>query len=160
MWKQIEGYLNYQISSDGQVKNIKRNRLLNPWKGTVGYLVVGLSNGREKKIMRVHRLIGLAFLDNPDNLPCVCHQNDKKLDNTLDNLYWGSVADNARDRKKNGNQTQGVTHHLAVLDESAVVKIRKLYTGQRGDIKNIAEQFSVTQNCIADVVYNRTWKHV
>lgn len=36
----------------------------------------------------MHRLVALAFIDNPNNYPCVNHKDENKENNTLTNLEW------------------------------------------------------------------------
>jgi len=55
-----------------------------------------VKNG-ERKPFPVHRLVAEAFIPNPENLPCVCHRDDNPLNNHVDNLFWGTQADNIRD---------------------------------------------------------------
>lgn len=49
-----------------------------------------------RKLSRVHRLIALAWHDNPDNLPMVDHKNRDKMDNHKDNLQWATRSTNNR----------------------------------------------------------------
>lgn len=42
----------------------------------------------------VHRLVALVYLPNPDNLPFVMHKDDDPFNNCVDNLQWGTAADN------------------------------------------------------------------
>ena len=57
-----------------------------------------------KKNYRLHRLLALAFITNPNNLKVVNHKNGNKFDNRLENLEWVSHSENslhsAKQRKK------------------------------------------------------------
>lgn len=96
VWKDCKGYKDlYQISNLGRVWSVKGQKIL---KGTVsksGYLYVHLTskNGQHKK-ERVHRLVALSFLPNPDNLPQVNHKDENKLNNCVCNLEWCSAKYN------------------------------------------------------------------
>ena len=43
------------------------------------------------KTMRVHRLIAVAFLNNPDGKPCMDHINNDKLNNHMNNFTLGNT---------------------------------------------------------------------
>lgn len=43
-----------------------------------GYLFVKLTNSKIKKCVKVHRLVALAFIPNPDSKPQVNHKDGKK----------------------------------------------------------------------------------
>lgn len=90
MFKTIEDYPNYEISESGLVRNKETGCFLKPWVTPDGYLRVDLKY--EKKF--IHRLVAKAYIPNPDNLPCINHKDENKLNNCVDNLEWCTVAYN------------------------------------------------------------------
>ena len=61
-----------------------------------GYPVVSIETSKGWRNPTVHRLIALAFVPNPENLPEVDHINFNRADYSIDNLRWVSHADNIR----------------------------------------------------------------
>tara|TARA_R110000765_G_scaffold337330_1_gene427644 strand:- start:69 stop:758 length:690 start_codon:yes stop_codon:yes gene_type:complete len=53
----------------------------------------------QKTTQLFHRLIGLAFIPNPDNQPFVLHNNDDSTNYLLENLKWGSAKENMKKKK-------------------------------------------------------------
>lgn len=88
IWKEIIGFPNYTISNFGNVKNIKRNKLMAKTIKSGGYLVVKINNSEGSKEFRIHRLVAIHFIDNPNNYPCVNHKDEIKVNNHIDNLEW------------------------------------------------------------------------
>lgn len=86
-WKTIEGY-EYEVSSEGRIRNKKTGRILKPAKNSSGYLQVVLCKNGKKKSLFVHRLVADVWIPNPDNLPQVNHINENKEDNRVENLEW------------------------------------------------------------------------
>lgn len=88
-FRDIPGYEGlYQVSNLGRVKGLYKNIIKRLKTTKDGYLEVGLSkNGIEKKY-RVHRLVAITFIPNPDNLPEVNHLDENKTNNCVSNLEW------------------------------------------------------------------------
>lgn len=55
-----------------------------------------------RRLYRVHRLVGKAFLPNPEGHPLLRHLNDVKTDNRVENLKWGTHRENMADAVRNG----------------------------------------------------------
>lgn len=108
-WKPVVGYeLKYGVSNLGRIKSLnysnrgfeklmvvcKRNKF---W-----HWCIALHNWMQKNFI-VSRLVAIAFIPNPLNLPCVLHK-DETLDerwmlyNWEDNLFWGTKKDNSDDK--------------------------------------------------------------
>lgn len=88
----------YEVSSEGNVRNLKTGRILKPFYNTNGYAMVDLtraSSDKTKKTYKlVHRLVAQAFIPNLKNLSDVNHKDEIKTNNNLDNLEWISHRDN------------------------------------------------------------------
>jgi len=89
-----EPYTNYKINRSGDVFNIKTGRQLRWYKNKEGYKYLTLYSNGKKQNRNLHRLLGMSFISNPNNLPVVDHINRQKLDNDLDNLRWVSISQN------------------------------------------------------------------
>lgn len=88
-WKEIPGYEGlYEVSNMGNVRNVRRNKLLKLSKTTNGYIRVSLCKNGIKTGLTVHRLVAEAFIPNPYNLPEVNHRDEDKTNNRVDNLEF------------------------------------------------------------------------
>lgn len=66
-------------------------------KGTVnsnGYVVVGLSKNGKSKMFQMHRLVAIAFIENPEEKRVVNHKDLDKTNNDVENLEWMTHAEN------------------------------------------------------------------
>ena len=92
MWLPIESKPNYEVNKIGEVRNIKTGRVLKHHTRKDGYCQVML--GRKTVPKSIHRLVAIAFIPNPDNLPQVDHINGLKSDNRVENLRWVDASEN------------------------------------------------------------------
>lgn len=89
-WRGIENHTGYFISSHGRVLG-RSGRILRSYQNYAGYLRVQLvTDGGEKINYRVHRLVALAFVENPDELPEVHHKDNDPSNSHFLNLEWCS----------------------------------------------------------------------
>lgn len=111
VWKEIKGFEGlYEVSSEGNVRHIKFNRILKPGNCR-GYERVVLCKNNKHYNKSIHRLVAEAFLPNPYNLPQVNHKDECKSNNNVDNLEWC-------DAKYNTNYGSGI-------EKSINTKIKK-----------------------------------
>jgi len=97
MWKNIDGYDGtYQVSDDGQVRNVKTGLTLKQQKTKFGYLAVKLFSHNKGKEYKVHRLVATAFIENPHNKPQVNHIDCDRTNNDVTNLEWVTNKENSQ----------------------------------------------------------------
>ena len=97
----IEGYEHYWVSNEGRVLNSRTGRFLKPGLSG-GYPSVNLSSKSVMSTARVHRLVGLAWIPNPDNKKTINHIDGSKTNNHVDNLEWVSLEDNLKHARETG----------------------------------------------------------
>ncbi|RFZ78320.1 endonuclease [Lacrimispora amygdalina] len=102
VWKPIFGYEDlYEISNYGRVKSIERlvksnnnnfrlqkESIRKPTVNNRGYFSIRLCKNGKYKAQFIHRLVAIAFIDNPNNLPEVNHKDEDKKNNRVENLEW------------------------------------------------------------------------
>ena len=74
---------------------------------THGYKLVSLKKDGKWKLLSVHRLVGNAFLENPDNKPMIDHIDNNPANNNVKNLRWCSQKDNLANQGKQINNKSG-----------------------------------------------------
>ena len=99
MTKEIKGYPDYTISTNGVVtsyKCSKSGRVLKCSPNSYGYPTVCLTNESGEKMLRVHRFVAEAFIPNYEDKRCVNHINGIKDDNRVENLEWCTNKENVQ----------------------------------------------------------------
>ena len=119
IWFDIPGFKNiYQISRSGHVlaleKTLKSSRgngivlrkqkLIKDRPDKDGYRIISLSKNKEAFTLKIHRLLGIVFIDNPENKPQINHKNRIKYDNNLSNLEWVTQSENMLHSYRNGTR--------------------------------------------------------
>ena len=118
IWKDVEGFEGcYQVSSSGVIKSLFRlvngknggmrpvsERILKQKITVYGYREVALCENRAYTYLKVHRLVAMAFIPNPENKPEVNHKDGNKLNNNFSNLEWCTSSENSIHSYANGLQ--------------------------------------------------------
>ena len=101
-----EGY--YEVSNLGRVKSLitvgcwGRENILKQTIHEFGYLLVGLYKNKKSRLIRVHRLVGAAFIQNPYNYKDINHKRGNKKDNREWMLEWCTRSYNLKHSYKLG----------------------------------------------------------
>ena len=104
-WRKIDGTFNHYVSNLGNVKNFGTKNILKQ-QNTRGYCYVSfrmLISGTKLVRKQVHRLVGQAFIPNPENLPQIHHIDNNPSNNNVNNLMWVSNIENTQSKNKSCN---------------------------------------------------------
>lgn len=123
-WREIKDFPKYSVSNFGNVKNNKTNRIMK-LNVKAGYYNISLNNDNCKKTLKVHRLVGLAFIENTENKPEVNHINKNKLDNSITNLEWSTRKEQNKHRCKDLIITSNKNKSINRLDKKSGVILEK-----------------------------------
>lgn len=120
-FKTLPGYEGrFEVSLNGTVRTApytdaagrqRKSRIIRPQPSKHGHLMVRLCYNGSVLTTYVHRLMLSAWVRPPRPGEYACHRNDVPDDNRLENLYWGTPADNTRDSVRNkGHRESKKTH--------------------------------------------------
>lgn len=172
-WLKTDFNENYEVSNLGNVRSLdrlvnhpsggfakKKGCLLKLITDKDGYFNVNLKRNQKTNTKRVHRLVAIAFIPNPENKPQVNHKNGIKNDNRVENLEWATLSENRQHAYDTGLQNsftrQGSKNNFSKLSEKDVIEIRKSTLSQ----SKTALKFNVTQSAISQIMIRKNWKHV
>ena len=162
MKKQVLGFEDYSVDTDGRIFSEKfgKVRELKGIDNGGGYLQVELWKNGKSKRMQMHRLVAMAFLDNPENYAEVNHKNGIKTDNRLDNLEWCSRSMNQKHAFAIGLKSNKGSKNNAskITDEQAIEIFSRLDNGEQPI--EITKDYPTSRNAITKMKTGRTWTHI
>ena len=147
-FKTIPDYPAYEVSEEGEVRNIKKQRTLKQCLAARYKRVTLYKDGKSYPGLCVHALVATTFLG-PPNGRCVRHLDGDPTNNFLSNLAYGSLSENQLDRLRHG------TYGMA-LDEFKV-KLIRIYAELGYKQVQIAKLFGVKPPAIGAVLRGETW---
>lgn len=116
IWKTVVGFNDYEISNKGRCRSIERikffkrkdcgfyikykSKILKPVDDTKGYLSYKLYKDKKQYTIKAHRLVAIAFIDNPKNKKEVNHIDRNKYNNSSLNLEWVTPKENVNHYRK------------------------------------------------------------
>ncbi|MEY3180200.1 MAG: hypothetical protein RL614_672 [Pseudomonadota bacterium] len=168
-WRPIAGYEGvYEVSNLGRVRSLDRLvRANSGWRRTGVRYFNPSNSGKNKKYKRVllrnpdkqrpvHHLVLEAFIGpRPENCEAR-HLDGDPSNNRLDNLAWGTKAENEADKIKHGTLLCGTANPASKLTEADVLAIRASNKRQ----VDLAALYGVSQPIISAIRLRKIWKHV
>lgn len=126
MYIDVKGYeALYAVDEAGNVLSKRTGKILKASTDKYGYEMVHLRNGKNSRSGKVHRLVAIAFIPNPENKPTVDHIDGNKKDNHISNLRWATQSEQQLNAIRNGNR----------LDCTNRVKVAQL--NKDGEVINV-----------------------
>lgn len=172
-WRPIPGYdYLYEVSNYGRVRGIfnrkelihgkKLGNIKRPTISPSGYYTIMLWRKNKPASIKVHRLVALAFIPNPENKRTVNHKNGIKLDNRLENLEWATHKENNLHARSNGlypTPKSGEDSYSSKLTNQDVIEIRILAeNGVRA--QTISKVFNIHTNTVSLIINRKIWNHI
>jgi len=173
VWLPVPGYLGlYEVSDFGRVRSLRAvarntNRLRDvplilvttKCKRT-GYIRVGLSSSLGvRRMFCVHALVLMAFVGPRPPGHVGAHENGKRDQNRLSNLFWKTHKENSADMERHGTRARGEINKRSKLTTEQVLAIRA-EGGERGNLTRLGKKYGVTPTTISNVQKRVGWKHV
>lgn len=166
IWADIDGFEGqYQVSNHGRIKSCDRilphktygtwhikERLLKQVITPYGYMSTSFHLGEGKmQTVRVHRMVAIAFIPNPMNLPQVNHIDGNKQNNHVSNLEWVTEQENT-----DHAWAHGLCDNVVKCKQVPVIN---LDTGERFDsIADAERTFGKSNGAISHVLTGKV-KH-
>lgn len=163
VWKTIEGFDRYEVSSLGSVRSkeiVRVNKrirdgkiqefscfypakILKPDLSVKGYKRVTLSKDNKTYRFFIHRLVAQAFIPNTENKPFINHKDNNGLNNTVENLEWVTHSENMLWAQKQNRlfkaQSKGGTLGGATMHQKMLNRIDNLKGTYVNDWKVIGD---------------------
>lgn len=156
IWKEIGGKQRiYEVSNFGKIcsRSRKTNKLhnLSPTLTSDGYLRIGinLTGIGKSQNYYIHRLVAMAFLPNPNNLPEVNHIDCNTVNNSVENLEWCTHADNIRHSERVGNRMKC---HKLTFEDICFIRKNCVKRDKNFSQKALAKRFNVNPSTIHKVM--------
>lgn len=160
MWKQVQDF-DYEINEEGIVRRISSKRVKKPYLRKDGYVGIQLYKSKTEVLnFQLHRLIAIAFIPNPNNLPFINHMDSDRQNNKISNLEWCTKQENVIHGYISGfASNRGSKNGFSKLSEQQVLEIRKKKT-EGLTHQQLANMYNVSYGCITGIIQRTNWKHI
>lgn len=164
IWKKVSWSEDYEVSNLGNVRSWRPKgngktkpdnpRIVVQWLSN-GYPSVTFSVNQISKNFLVHRLVAEAFIGPCPDKMIVCHIDDTKNNNVVNNLRYGTYSENGKDAVKNKKLASGENHPNAKLSNKDVDTIRHLVLSLGKTHQQVADIFGVARTTISGIINSR-----
>lgn len=144
--KDIAGYENlYAVTSCGKIWSHRYKRFMKPKVDKDGYLLINLRKNNKTRTFKVHRLVGEAYIGNPENLPQINHKDENKQNNCVDNLEWCTHIYNQNYGTHNKRISKAMSKAVICVELNIVFD----------SIKKASKELGINDTCISLACKNK-----
>ena len=90
----------YKINRNGEVWSCRYKKFMSLLETNDGYFFVNLVKDKVRKKCRIHRLLALQYIPNPNNLAECDHIDRNKKNNNIENLRWVTRTENRHNQDR------------------------------------------------------------
>ena len=161
-----EYYDNFEVSEDGQLRNVKTGTVYKQHINKEGYNQVCISlGGRDKKkVFKIHKAVAETFICNLENKSDVNHKDGNKQNNTLSNLEWMTKKENMEHASQNGllKPLCGTDSPTAKLTKEDVIYIRENYIARDPvyGSRALGRKFNINHSSILNIINGISYVNV
>lgn len=154
VWRPYPIDTRLDVSNMGRVRDHATGRVRGMGSDGRGYGRVGGFN--------VHTMVKTTFAGLPmvKGLTVRHFPDPNKTNNRLDNLLWGTYADQGRDSKAQGLNPRGKTHPRAELDEARILEGFRRYVEEDWTVKQFAAFIGAPPSNASDILNGVRWAHL
>lgn len=170
IWKTLtyngETYSQFEISNNGQLKNVNTGTIYKQHINKEGYsqVCVSLGSRNKKKVFKIHKAVAEVFIPNYENKREVNHIDGNKQNNCEDNLEWVTGSENVRHAFLTGlnHPIQGTNHPSSKLTEEDVIYIREHYIARdpKYGARALSRKFDINKNTILGIIHGTAYVNV
>lgn len=171
MFKEIDGFPAYRVSSDGKIETCwqwgpfyagmvseKKWKPLSAKPNAKGYIPINLRDvGGKCRRTHLHRLVAETHVSPaPFERACVRHLDGNSMNNSSENLAWGTYLDNENDKLAHGTHRSRITNAKMTPEKMIVAKRMR---DEGATINAIANEVGVSRPTISRLLSGKTWGH-
>ena len=169
-YRSVEFAPGYHITDTGEVLSSRKYKHPTPLKqhlNRCGYLTVSISVEGVRKFRTIHRILGLAFIPNPDSKPQINHIDGNKTNNDLTNLEWCTNSENQLHAWSTGlreftpaQAESNKQYRKLTYADAEYIRAVHIPRHKEFGIRALARKFNVSKQPIQKILSNLNYKEV
>lgn len=167
IWNNGEIYaLPFDVTdSSGRTRHFEKSKVsIGGTTNRQGYYQVRLG-GKDGGQLLLHRIMAMAFIENPNNYPIVNHKDGNKANCSISNLEWCTASENCRHAVDTGlNNPKDLRRNYLLYKKSLkwtdeIVCTWKKLRSEGKSCKEISELFGTTESTVSSYTATKTGRY-